>query len=165
MQETLALGVRHPLGCSCPACAAAMAALTGAAVALPGAATDTRPADGSPDGDNRAATPVNAVGVSRVEQLAPAFGAPDAFDGWAPSVITDSPAAAASFQAEEPNASADAGVSQDREMSQGRDLAAWMNQRIAFTGPGVLTARNDSVVAESDSTGLSPANESPALEK
>jgi Matrixin len=164
MQETLAAGVRHMLGCGCPACAAATSAPQSAAVAPPSAATAKLPAAGSFDRDSRAVAPVNAVGLSPVEKPAPAFVAPDAFNGWAVSLVTGSPAYSANLPAEAMNASAAAGVTEEGDLPQGRDPAAWVIQQIASTDPGLTPDRSDPAAEEWDSHGMLSVNDWPTLE-
>jgi VCBS repeat-containing protein len=165
MQETLVPGVRHPLGCGCPACAAALSAPTCAAVAPPSAVTASGPVVKSPDGNAPAVDPVNAIGFTPVEKPALAFVALDTFNGWDLSLATGSPAHSANFRTDEPNAGEDPGVSKERDLSQSRDPAAGVIQRVAFTDPGVIPDRFSPVVEEWDSTGFSSVNESPASEK
>ena len=94
-----------------------------------------------------------------MEKPAPVFAAPDAFNGWALSVVNGSPAHSANFRTEEPYA----GMSKGRELSPGRDPAAWVIQQIAFTDPGLMPDHFDPV-DEWDPTGLLSDNDSPASE-
>jgi hypothetical protein len=82
MHEELEPGVRHPLGCGCPACAAAIAAPVCVAAA---AAPDTQQLRTA--GDPPSATTSTDPGGDRAVTV---FLGPDDFGGWTQSLLTNS---------------------------------------------------------------------------
>ncbi len=125
MQETLAPGVRHPLGCGCSNCASAAAGPICSAVTPPDAETPADPVIASPDEDGGSATvPVNEIGFSPVGEVTFTFLAPDDFADLTLSV-TDSPPSSDSFRAAEPLDTLDPGVDEERALTLLDDPLLW----------------------------------------